>query len=224
MRQRLTVVLGIALVAAPCAAHANGDSVAGGPPTVFERFVLSACSPCIKETYPVATLAITPLTIAWLPRAAAGLAARSGEVAIEVLRAHQPGRPDWKSLALRVTLSVRAGPGDEMYRLGIGLLDGADVGALALAVAEMATLAAAPPANPKAESVDIDFHGGTLRIGVLRIRGDAVAYVQAGDLATLMQRAVWEVSTTLYLPTQGLAALAAALGQAAAAIEKVRGN
>ncbi len=224
MRQRLTVVLGIALLAAPCAAHANGDPVAVGPPTVFERFVLSACSPCIKETYAVATLAIAPLTIAWFPRATANVAARPGEVAIEVLRAYQPGRPDWKSLALRVTLSVGAGPGDEMYRLGIGLLDGADAGALARAVTEMATLAAAPPANPSAESLDIDFHGGSLRIGVLRIRGDAVAYVQAGDLATLMQRAVWEVPTTLFLPMKDLAALAAALGRAAATIEKVRGN
>jgi hypothetical protein len=111
-----------------------------------------------------------------------------------------------------------------MYRLGIGLLDGADVGTLARAVAEMVTIATAPPANPSVGSLDIDFHGGSLRVGVLRIRGDAVAYVQAGDLVTLMQRAVWEVPTTLYLQMKDLPALAAALGQAAATIEKVRGN
>jgi hypothetical protein len=54
------------------------------------------------------------------------------------------------------------------------------------------------------------------------MRGEAVAYVQTGDLPTLMQRAVWEVPTTLYLPVKDLPALAAALGQAAATIDKVR--
>ena len=224
MRRPLTAVLVIALLAAPCAARANGDPAAGGPPTVFERFVLSACSPCIRESYPVTSLAIAPLPLPGFPRMAAGAASRPGEIGIEALRAQQVGRPDWKSLALRVTLSVMASPGGEMYRLGIGLLDGADVRALARAVAEMATIATAPPASPSAESTDIDFHGGSLRVGLLRIRGDAVAYVQAGDLATLLQRAVWDVPTTLYLPVKDLPALAAALGQAAATIEKVRGN
>ncbi len=219
----LTAALLIALLAAPSAARANGDS-AVGPPTTFERFVLSACSPCLRESYPVASLATAPLTLPGFPPGTAGAASRPGEIAIEVLRAQQLGRRDWTSLALRVTLSVMASPGGEMYRLGIGLLDGADVRALAHAVAEMAKIAAAPPANPSAASADIDFHGGSLRVGVLRIRGDTVAYVQAGDLPTLMQRTVWEVPTTLYLPVKDLPALAAALGQAAATIENVRGN
>ena len=37
-----------------------------------------------------------------------------------------------------------------------------------------------------------------------------------------MQRAVWEVPATLYLPVKDLPALAAALAQAAATIDKVR--
>lgn len=223
MMRPLTAVLIVALLAAPSAARANGES-GGGPPTTFERFVLSACSPCVRESYPVASLATAPLTMPGFPQGAAGAASRPGEIAIEVLRAQQLGRRDWMSIALRVTLSVMASPGGELYRLGIGLLDGADVRALALAVAEMAQIATAPPANPSAASIDVDFHGGSLRVGVLRIRGDAVAYVQAGDLPTLMQRAVWEVPTTLYLPVKDLSALAAALGQAAATIENVRGN
>lgn len=225
MRRPLRTVLAIALLAAaPAAARANGDSVAGGPPTVFERFVLSACSPCLRESYPVASLAVAPLTWPGFPRAAAGIASRPGEIAIEVLRAQQVGRPDWKSLALRVTLSVMASTGGETYRLGTGLLDAVDVRALAEAAADMARSAAAPPASPGAESIDLDFHGGSLRVGLLRVRDDAVGYVQAGDLATLVQRAVWEVPTTLYLPVKDLPALAAALGQAAATIEKIRGN
>ena len=37
-----------------------------------------------------------------------------------------------------------------------------------------------------------------------------------------MQRAVWEVPATLYLPVASLPALEAALAQAAATIDKVR--
>jgi hypothetical protein len=152
MRRPLRTVLAIALLAAaPAAARANGDSVAGGPPTVFERFVLSACSPCLRESYPVASLAVAPLTWPGFPRAAAGIASRPGEIAIEVLRAQQVGRPDWKSLALRVTLSVMASAGGETYRLGTGLLDAVDVRALVQAAADMARSAAAPPASPGAE-------------------------------------------------------------------------
>ena len=224
MSRLLTLVLLIALAAAPATARANGDSVGSGPPTVFERFVLSACSPCVRETYPIATLPVVPLPLPGFPRAATASGARPGEVAIEVLRAHQPGRPDWKSLALRVTLSVAAGPGGDLFRLGTGLLDGADVPALVRAVEEMARIATAPPGEPRAETVDADFHGGTLRVGVLRIRGDAVGYIQTGDLPILLQRAVWEVPTTLYLPVKDLPAVAAALGQAAARIEQGRGN
>jgi hypothetical protein len=84
---------------------------------------------------------------------------------------------------------------------------------LALAVAEMARLTGAWPANPAADSVDI-FHGGSWRVGVLRVRGQAVAYVQAGDLATVVQRPVWEVPATLDLSLTDLPARAAALKQA----------
>lgn len=213
----------LALLAAPSRLPANGDP-APALPTVFERFVLSACSPCVRESYPVTALALEPLALPGFPRAAALAASRAGGLAIEVVRARQPGRPDWASLALRVTLSVAAAPGGEAYRLGTGLLDGADVRALAQAVADMARTAAAPPATRGAESVDVDFHGGSLRVGMLRLRDDAVAYVQTGDLSALLQRPVWEVPTTLYLPVKDLSVLAAALGQAAATIDDVRGR
>lgn len=223
MSRRLTLVVLIALVAVPSTVRPNGDGSASGPPTVFERFVLSACSPCVRETYPIATLPVAPFPLPGFPRAAAS-GARPGEIAIDVLRAHQPGRPDWKSLALRVTLSVTTGPGGDVFRLGTGLLDGADVPALARAVGEMARMATAHTGEPRAETVDADFHGGTLRVGVLQIRGDAVGYIQTGDLPILLQRAVWEVPTTLYVPVKDLPAVAAALGQAAARIDQVRGN
>jgi hypothetical protein len=224
MPRSLTLVLLLALAAAPSTARPNGDGAAAGPPTVFERFVLSACAPCVRETYPIAILPVAPLPLPNFPRAAATSGGRPGEIAIEVLRARQPGRPDWRSLALRVTLSVTTGAGGDLFRLGTGLLDGADVRALAQAVGEMAKNAAPPADEPRAETVDVDFHGGTLRIGVLQTRGDAVGYVQTGDLPTLLQRAVWEVPTTLYLPLKDLPDVATALSQAAARIQQVGGN
>jgi hypothetical protein len=224
MPRPLTLVLVIALAAVPMTARPNGDGTAPGPPTVFERFVLSACSPCVREAYPIAILPVAPLPLPGFPRAAAGTGSRAGEIAIEVLRAHQPGRPDWKSLALRVTLSVTTGSGGDLFRLGTGLLDGADVRALAQATGEMARIATAPSGEPRAETVDVDYHGGTLRVGVVQIRGNAVGYVQTGDLPTLLQRAVWEVPTTLYVPVKDLPDIAAALDQAATRIEQVRGN
>ena len=223
MPRSLTLVLLLALAAAPSIARSNGDGGGAGPPTVFERFVLSACSPCVRESYPIATLPIAPLPLPGFPRSAPSVA-RPGEIAIEVLRAHQPGRSDWKSLALRVTLSVSTGAGGDLFRLGTGLLDGADVRALAQAVDVMARIATAPPGEPRPETVDADFHGGTLRLGVLQIRGDAVGYIQTGDLPVLLQRAVWEVPTTLYLPVKDLPGIASALEQAAARIDQVRGN
>ena len=49
----------------------TGTAAAAGPPTVFERFVLSACSPCVRESYPIATLPIAPLPLPGFPRSAA---------------------------------------------------------------------------------------------------------------------------------------------------------
>jgi hypothetical protein len=223
VKTRLAAAVALALLAAPAAVRANGDS-ATGPPTAFERFVLSACAPCVRESYPVATVSTSPLTLTGFPPRAAGAASRPGQIAVEVVRAQPLGRRDWTSLALRMTLTVTTSGGGDTYPLGTGLLDGADARPLALAVAEMARLAAEPAPDGRAESTDVDFHGGSLRVGVLRLRGGSVAYVQAGDLATLLGRAVWEVPTTLYLPVRELASLAATLGQAAATIEQLRGN
>jgi hypothetical protein len=186
---------------------------------VFERFVLSACSPCVRESHPIAALPTTPVPLPGFPRAAAS-GARAGEIAIDVVLARQPTRPDWKSLALRVTLSVASGQGGELFRLGTGLLDGTDARALATAVSDMAS-STAVRGDGRADTVDTDFHSGTIRIGVLQIRGDGVAYVQTGDLQTLLQRAVWEVPTTLYVPLKDLPDVARALGQAATRIEQL---
>jgi hypothetical protein len=209
------------LSALPAPARGNGEHTSGeDAPTRFERFVLSACVPCVRESFAVGTVVAPPLELSAFPRAAAS---RAGEILLDVVRAQQLGRPGWQSVALQATLSVTAGQGGDTYRLGIGLLDGGEVPALAQAVADMAGLASTPPAA-NATTADVDFHGGSLRIGLLRRQGAAIAYVQAGDVPTLLRRAVWEVPTTLYLPATDLSALAATLRQAVAIIDTLRGD
>jgi len=82
----------------------------------------------------------------------------------------------------------------------------------ALALRLTRSVTAGPP--PAAARVGMDFHGGSLRVGVWRVAGESVAYVRAGDPATLLEREVWEVPTSVYLPVAELPGLAAALGQA----------
>ncbi len=193
------------------------------PPTRFERFVLSRCSPCVTESHPVTSLPIRPLKLPAFPRG--GIGSRPGEVRVEALRAYQLGRPSRQLLAMRLTLSVAAPAASEteLYRLAVGLLDEEEVPALASAAEEIANVAGASVANAGAESIDMSFRGGSVRIGLLRFRGEAVAYVQAGDLQALALRALWEVPTTMYLPPSELPALVNAIGQLAARVKQLRG-
>jgi hypothetical protein len=189
------------------------------PPTRFERFVLSGCSPCVTELYPVAALPIRPLKLPAFPRA--GIAARPGEVRVETLRAYNLGRASRQLLAMRVILSV--GAGTDTYRFAVGLLDEDEVPALASALADMVNLGATASVDAGAESIDMSFGGGSLRIGLLRFQGESVAYVQAGDLQTLALRPVWEVGATMYLSPGELPALANAIGRVAGKIKQLRG-
>jgi hypothetical protein len=223
----VTVILVIALLAAPPAARPNGEqppSAAQQPPTRFERFVLSGCSPCVKESHPVKKVAISPLTFPAFPRFTAGTRSRAGEIAFEVVRAWELGRAGRQLLAVRVALSVAAVQSNELFRIAVGVLDAEEIGALADAVSEMAKAAATALPDAGADSIDIDFHGGSLRVGVIRIQGDAVAYIQAGDVPTLALRPVWEVPVTLYLPVSELSALRAAIGEVMAKMQRLRGS
>ena len=166
-RASVAVFVSVALTGQPIIARANGEG-ALGPPTVFQRFVRSACSPCLRQSHPVAALA--------------------------VLRARQPDRPDWRSLALRVTRSVPSAPGGEPYRLGARLLDGADVRALARTVGEMAKRgldSCAPVAGDSGPSAS------TSIITVSRFGSASSASrptpsptARRGDLTTLLRRAI----------------------------------
>ena len=202
----------------------HGVRAVDEPPTRFERFVLSGCTPCVTESHPVASLPIRPLKLPAFPRG--GIGARPGEVRVDALRAYELGRPARQLLAMRLTLSVAAPApsGTELYRLAVGLLDEEEVPALASAVTEIANLAGTSPANTGAESTEASFRGGAVRIGLLRFQGETVAFVQAGDLQALALRPVWEVPTTMYLSPDELPALANAIARLAARVKQLRGS
>jgi hypothetical protein len=225
---RWVAALTVMLVLAPWPAGANGEHRGGAAalPTAYEHFVIEACSPCVRDSYAIATLPVAPIPLTWFPRNSAGGGVRQGSIVIEVLRAQALGRSGWPAIALGITLSVVA-PGaamatGDLYRLGSGLLDASEVRALAEGVTAMTKLAPPPATDPTPQSTSTDFHGGTVRVGVLRVGGDQIAYVQVGDQSTLLQRPVWEVPATLYMPLSELPALASALDRATATIEKVR--
>jgi hypothetical protein len=205
------------------AGHGNGvhgSRVADEPPTRFERFVLSGCSPCVTEWHPVTSLPLRPLKLPAFPRGGVGF--RPGEVRVEALRAFELGRPSRQTRAMRLTLFLAAGK--EFHRLGAGLVDEEEIPALMSAVTEIATLANSATATTTGdEGADASFRGGSLRIGLLRFQGEAVAYVQASDVHGPALRPVWEVPTTMYLPPGELTALANAFGQVAAKFRQMRG-
>jgi hypothetical protein len=192
------------------------------PSTRFERFVLGGCVPCVTESHVVVKLALGALKLPAFPRHAAGGMMPPGEIRLDVLRASELGRPSRQSLAIRMILSVATGSGGGLYRLAAGLLDEDDVPALASAVGEIARVTAAPPAGAGAESVDISFQGGSLRVGLIRYAGETVAYVQTGDPHTLALHPVWEVGSTMYMPPGNLPELTNAIHQLAAKVRQLR--
>src|SRR5262245_28757186 len=191
-------------------AVADPQRTADDTATRYERFILSGCSPCVKELYAVATLPIAPPPVPAVPRAAAPTS-RPGEILVEVLRAYPLGRPGRHTLALRLTLSVATTPPGEPYRLGTGMLDEGVLGALTTAIREMSD-AVKTSSQPGGRTLDVDFHGGSLRVGVTRIEAETLAFVQAGDIPTFTLRPVWQIPTTLYLSVADLASLAKAVG------------
>jgi hypothetical protein len=208
---------------------ANGDPVptaAPPPPTHFERFVRSGCSPCVQETQSVKSVAIAPAKLPagsyGLP-AAADLPARSGQITLEIMRAWELGRPTRELLAVRVNLLIGMGTATtQPFPLGFGMLDADDASDLARAVGEMAKFAAVPPKDTSIETIDVDYRVGSLRVGVIRLRGDAVAYVQVGDIALLAQRPVWQVPTTVFVSLADLPALATALTEVVIRLRTLR--
>ena len=229
---RFLVMVGLVLVliAGPQSARANGDPVptaAPPPPTHYERFVRSACLPCVQESHPVKTVALSPVKLPSIPLGlppGVELPSRPGQVGFEVVRAYELGRPTRQLLAVRVTIAVGMGSvAGQLFPLGFGMLDAEDAADLAFGIAELAKNASVP-ARDGAGIVDIDYHVGSLRVGIVRVPGDVVAYVQVGDIPLLALRPVWQVPTTVFLSASELPTLKAALTDVLARIRTLRGS
>jgi hypothetical protein len=218
-----TLVMAGSLVAPARSVSADVAAGVEEPLTRFEKFVLEACSPCVKESSPIATLPVPPVKTAVWARTMAGRMARTGEVGVEALRSSLLGRPSRQLLAVRLTLSVAAGNPIEMYRMATGVVDEEELAAFVSGLDDLAQAAAAPtPPDGGADFVEIDVRSGSVRVGVIRQKGEALAYVQAGDIRVLARRPVWEAPSTFYLPVADLAALRSAVVQAAAKLSRMR--
>lgn len=215
---------GTLAVAGTSIAHERGPSSAEPPFTRFEQFVTGACSPCAKESALIATLSVPAVTVTALSRTLAGRIARPGEVAVEALRASVIGRSAEQRLAVRLTLWIPAGEQGEMHRLSSGIVDAEEVARFVSALDRiLATQPALLRGDAATQSMELDAHAGSVRVGVIGLKGESIAYVQAGDVRTLAVRPVWEAPSTLYLPVAELPKLRAAVSEAAARLQKVRG-
>jgi hypothetical protein len=220
----VAVPTAVVLAVLPAPVRANGvPDTADGALTRFERFILNGCAPCVRETYPVAKLVVPPAPLPSLPRIPAGTGARPGQVDLDVVRAYAVGRTARQFLALRVTLSVVAGSEGQLFRLGSGHLDEDDVAQLASAMSDIAR-AARDPADATRESREVEYHNGSLRIGLIHLLDQSVAYVQVGSITAFALRPVWEVPSTLYLPVTELSSLAGAVAQVAGKMRELRGR
>jgi hypothetical protein len=226
---RAAALLGVALLGA-MGERARADGVPIGAPgttgtlTHYEAFVLTSCTPCMRESYSAFTLPVATTKAPEFPRSA-GVApgmTRAGEVEFAVLRAYPPGHAAREQLAMRVTLSVTTGLQGQTYLLGAGLVDESDVPGIAAALAELAH--AADSVKSGADMSDLEVHGDNLRIGIVRTHDEPLVYIQAWssvDLPRLALKQVWEVPG-LYLPLSDLSALQRGLAQVGDKIRQMR--
>src|SRR5690348_11711553 len=110
----LVVFIGL-LCAQSDVANADG-SPAPAPPsdtlTHFESFILTNCTPCVRELYSIATVPIPSIkapAFSGIAPVNPTTATRAGELRLELLRAYPAGLESREHLAMRVVLSVSAG-------------------------------------------------------------------------------------------------------------------
>lgn len=213
---------------------ANADgSPALAPPsdtlTHFESFILTNCSPCVRELYAIATVPVPPVkapTFSGLARVNPAASSRAGELRFELLRAYPVGLESRQHLAMRVVLSVSAGSDGALYPLGAGLLDEDEVPVLAAALSQMGK-SMPPRADDSAiRLVDTEFHADSVRMGVVRTGDEVLAYVQVApaELPRFALKQLWELPTTMYLPAKDIPTLERSVTQVSAKIRAIRGR
>ena len=210
------------------AAHADGVPIGaapgGGTLTHFEAFVLAECAPCVRESYSIATVPVASIKGPDFPRSAGapGAMTRAGDVVFELLRAYPLGHAARQQFAMRVTLAVTTGAQGQTFLLGAGLVDEPDVPKIASMLIEVGR--AQDVARPDAQLTDIEAHADNMRAGIVHIRGESFAYIQAWsstDLPRLALKQVWEVPS-FFLPPRDIDALARGIAQVSERIRQFR--
>ena len=196
--------------------------------THFESFILTNCTPCVRELYSIATVPIPPIKAPAFSGVAAvnpATTARAGELRFELLRAYPVGLESREHLAMRVVLSVSAGSEGALYPLGAGLLDEDEVPALAAALSQMSKSMRPAADDSSLRLVDTEFHADSVRMGTVRTGTDVLAYVQVApaDLPRFALKQVWELPT-MYLPSKDIPTLEHSVIQVSAKIRAIRGR
>jgi hypothetical protein len=226
----LARVIFIALLAAQSeVARADGSPTPALPTdtlTHFEYFVLTNCTPCVRESYSIATVPIPAMkapNFSGIGPTNPVTSTRPGQLRLELLRAHPAGFESRQHLAMRVALTVTTGAEGAQYPLGAGLLDEDEVPALAAALSQMSKAAPAAADDSSLRLVDTEFHADSVRMGTVRTGNEVVAYVQVApaDMARFALKQVWELPT-IYFPSQDLGLLERAVSQVSAKIRAIR--
>jgi hypothetical protein len=230
--RRLALVIFVGFLCARSdVARADGSPALASPPdalTHFESFVLTNCTPCVRELYSIATVPIPPIkapAFSGLARVSPATTLRAGELRFELLRAYPVGLESREHLAMRVGLWVSAGSEGALYPLGAGLLDEDEVPVLAAALSQMSR-----PTPPEADDssirlVDTEFHADSVRMGTVHTADGVFAYVQVApaDLPRFALKQVWELPT-VYLPSKDIPTLEHSVIQVSAKIRAIRGH
>ena len=220
----MLLVAGLAAAAAP-AARGNGIHGPAPPaalPTRFEALVAESCAPCVTESWAVATVPTPAQKPAGFGPQVLNTMSRAGEIRLEVVRAQPLGRSTQRYLAVRVVLAVASG-GGQFYRFATGLLDEEDLPAMTAAVSALAKAVAAPPtAGPEPQSTQMEYHAGSVRVGVLRVPGTTLGYVQAGDVHALGPPTPFDANAVVFFRSDDLGVLLDALAQAAERLGRLR--
>lgn len=128
--------------------------------TKFEQFLLSKGTVRVREFYPIL-----------------GLKGTLGEATFQVARAYTPGKEDY-ILALRVEVKESG----RLQRERVGVLDEEEVASLAEALPKMAKMQELLTRGTGGQNTEVDFKGGSLRIGFYVAPLRSHWFVHAGEI------------------------------------------
>jgi hypothetical protein len=205
-------------------AHEGSGQARDELATTFETLVADSCSPCVRESYAVATLPIAPSRPQGFGPAVTSIMARGGEVRLEVVRAYPLARTAEQFFAMRLILWTKLGE-SALFPIATGLVDEEDIPVVATAVRDIARAAVSRPGEePAADATEIEFHAGSVRVGTMRTRGGEIAYLQAGNVRLIRAPSPLETTNAMFLAVSDLPALHDAIRQVEDKIKKLRGQ